>query len=266
MYNPSCSLIISTFNRPDALRYCLQSVFQQKKLPSNIYIADDGSGPETKQLIDEMQLKSPLPIIHIWQPDAGYQLAGIRNKAFAAADEEYLIQIDGDLILHPYFISDHLKLARRGTFISGARVMMNAALTARVLSGETALTSIPQQKSDLGKKYNGRWSPFLRTINYLFQRSRKNYKYVLGCNMAFWRSDLVAVNGYDESFSGWGKEDNDISIRLQNKGVKLRFLKFGGIIYHLHHPGADTSRMGTNEELLQKSIDGKITFVSKGMV
>ena len=89
--------------------------------------------------------------------------------------------------------------------------------------------------------------------------------YVLGCNMAFWKEDLLKVNGYNEEFTGWGKEDNDISIRLMNAGVKLRFLKFGGIVYHLHHNERPLSRVAINEELYNESRSKKITYVPKGM-
>src|SRR5687767_6702487 len=122
---PGCSLIVSTYNRPEALKRCLQSITGQSRLPDEIIIADDGSRSETKQLIDSFKNEIPVALIHIWQPDEGYQLAKIRNKAFSVASKEYLIQIDGDLILHKHFVSDHVRMSKQGVFVSGSRVHMD---------------------------------------------------------------------------------------------------------------------------------------------
>ncbi|HYE55412.1 MAG TPA: galactosyltransferase-related protein, partial [Chitinophagaceae bacterium] len=198
-------------------------------------------------------------------PDDGYQLARIRNRAFAASHGEYLIQIDGDLVLDKHFVKDHLELSRPGTFISGSRTMLDAELTGMLLKKEVSINDIEQHSRHFGKAHNARRSSFLKNLLYLVQRNRKNYKYVLGCNMAFWKKDLLAVNGYNESFKGWGKEDNELAVRLQNAGVKLRFIKFGAVVYHLHHKVADLSAVPGNEEKLLQTIRDRTTFVSAGM-
>lgn len=261
---PVTSLIISTYNRPPALRLCLESVKSQTILPGEIIIADDGSREETKELVDQYSSIFSIPVKHIWQPDNGYQLARIRNKAFAAAGNDYIIQVDGDLILHPCFIQDHLSISKQGTFVSGARALLDQETTAELLA-LTNYSSIPIKRSGLGKKYNAIHSKLLSTFNYIFQRGTGHVDYVLGCNMAFWKEDLFKVNGYNEEFTGWGKEDNDISIRLINAGVKLRFLKFGGIVYHLYHDERPLERVAANEEIFNESRVKKITSVPKGM-
>lgn len=91
------------------------------------------------------------------------------------------------------------------------------------------------------------------------------YKHVLGCNMAFWKEDLMSVNGYDERFIGWGKEDNDISIRLLNSGVKLRFIKFSCISYHLYHRKIRRKKNNNNEMLFKESVDNNIIYVMCGI-
>ena len=121
----SSSLIISTYNRPDMLRICLLGVLDQSVLPNEILIADDGSGPETKQLVDEFAAKSQVPIVHVWQADDGFRLAAIRNKSFAKASGDYIIQTDGDIILHKHFIRDHIHMAKKNMFISGARSLLD---------------------------------------------------------------------------------------------------------------------------------------------
>ena len=256
---PTCSLIVSTYNRPDALRISVESIFRQVQLPDEIIIADDGSGPTTVELINQLKKESPVPIEHVWQEDEGYQLARIRNRAFAAAKYDYIIQIDGD------FVQDHLNMAKPSTFFSGSRTMIDETLTKEVLQKQVHADEIPAKKDHLSKKTNAVRSPFLTQLTYLYQRNDRNYKYVIGCNMAFWKKDLGKVNGYDESFKGWGKEDNDLAVRLQNAGIKLRFIKFGAITYHLHHKVADLSAVPSNEEKLNESIREKRTFVPNGL-
>ena len=128
------TLIVSTYNRPDALVLCLKSIFRQTVLPNEIIIGDDGSRQETIDVIREYQQKSPVPLIHIWQEDNGFQLAKARNKCIARAHYEYIVQVDGDLILHNRFIEDHLLFAERGYYVKGGRVNINNRLTVRLCS------------------------------------------------------------------------------------------------------------------------------------
>ena len=260
----SSSLIISTYNRPDMLRICLLGVLDQSVLPNEILIADDGSGPETKQLVDEFAAKSQVPIVHVWQADDGFRLAAIRNKSFAKASGDYIIQTDGDIILHKHFIKDHIHMARKNTFISGARSLLDDGYSKAMIQ-QKKLSNPSFFSAHLGKRFNAFRNFLLMHINYLAQRGSKQYRYVLGANMAFWKSDLEKVNGYNEEFKGWGKEDNDLAARLSNAGVSLRFIKFGAVTYHLYHTEAVRENIRENENLLQQTVDNKITFVPSGI-
>lgn len=263
----TCSLIIATYNWPSALRLCLNSVLEQVILPDEVIIADDGSGPETGSLVEQYRARFSIPLKHIWQPDNGFRLALIRNKAFAAATSDYIVQIDGDLLLHPYFIHDHLRFARPGTFVSGTRALLEEGFSRQLMGAPAAPApaAIKISHPHVKKKYNAlRW-PLLSAINYLLQRKKTNVYYVLGCNMAFWKKDLWKVNGYNEAFTGWGKEDNDLAVRLMNAGVQLRFVKFGAIVYHLHHKESTRETFAVNEALFRQSIENKVTYVETGM-
>jgi glycosyltransferase involved in cell wall biosynthesis len=262
---PKTSIVVSTYNRPDALRKCVESIFLQTQLPNEIVIADDGSENETRLLVEQLVVKSPVKLVHVWQEDNGYQLAMIRNRSFVAASGEYIIQVDGDLVFEENFIRDHLKVAKHGTFVGGARVMMDQELTKLVLDDKVSTGEIPSYKEHLGLTSNALRSQVLSKLAYVYQRHPRNYKYVLGCNMAFWKRDLVKVNGYDESFEGWGKEDNELAVRLQNAEIRLRFIKFGAVCYHLYHPVADLSYMSKNEERLMRTIKDGSVFAKLGM-
>jgi glycosyltransferase involved in cell wall biosynthesis len=262
---PVTSLIISTYNRDDALQLCLNSVLMQTVLPDEIIIADDGSGKKTHDLVLDYKKKTRIPLKHVWQPDDGYQLARIRNKAFAESAGEYIIQVDGDLILEQHFISDHLNLAKKNVFVSGTRAMLDAGLTGQLLSGNISINHINKYGNQVIKRYNTYRNIPLAKLLYWINQSRKNYKYVLGCNMAFWKTDLETVNGYNEAITGWGKEDNELTVRLQNAGVQLRLIKHAAVVYHLHHPTAILTSVPANEQLLEKAIREKVIYVPLGL-
>lgn len=227
------SLIISTYNRPDALRLCLLSVFAQSRMPDEIIIGDDGSREETRQLIESMRQLTKIPILHIWQEDIGYRLAMARNKCVAAASGEYIIEIDGDLVLHKHFVKDHDNLARRGFYLRGGRANLNQTLTNDLCSAGILPKLGFFTRGFENKRENSLHIPAL--ARFLAPRYRKGRAPGLGCNMSFFRDDFIRVNGYDEFFEGYGGEDSDLARRLQLAGIKKRHLKFAGNVFHLWH-------------------------------
>ena len=258
------SLLISTYNWPQALNACLQSVAAQSLLPSEVVICDDGSGEATRKIVEKWQQKLEIPVIHVWHEDEGFKLASIRNRGFAAARFPYLIQIDGDLILHKDFVKDHVQFAKPGSFTTGSRVLLSKEFSEELLANKNESMHVMFKKNN--NLLNGLHLPFLQPI--LASRYKSNGKwlyYVKGCNMAFWKADILAVNGYNEAFTGWGREDSEIAIRLMNSGIKKRFLKFGGICYHIFHPEASRNMEEANTRMMQRSIDEKITRAKIGI-
>ena len=262
---PGCALIISTYNWPGALNLCLKSVLLQTHMPDEVIIADDGSNEETKQLIEEYKELLPGVLIHIWQPDEGFQLARIRNRAIAAAKSEYIIQIDGDLILHRDFVSDHLYLAKQNYFITGSRLLLSEPITKKLIEAESIAinTGVAIRSRNI---FNGFRIGFIRRFlaNKYKVRGTNKY-YVKGCNMSFWRKDLLHVNGYNEMYKGWGREDSDIAIRLMNSGINKKFIKMGAIAYHLYHHEANRNREEKNTEMMMETIKGKVKHCEKGV-
>lgn len=258
------SLIISTYNWPQALQLCLYSVMQQHVLPSEVIIADDGSGEETFAIIEHFKPNFPVPLIHCWHHDDGFKLAQIRNKAMAIAKGEYIIQIDGDIILHPFFIKDHLHIAEENHFVTGSRILLNEKTTRSLFIENKINYHFLQRK---GKNFFNRLRfVFLQDLLSKRYKTRGKHLYdVKGCNMAFWKKDIIRVNGYDESFTGWGREDSDIAIRLINAGVQKKFLKFGGIQYHLYHKEADRNSLNTNNMRMVASVENKTTSAKLGI-
>ena len=259
----SCSLIISTYNWPDALRLCLTSVSEQSVLPAEVIIADDGSTQETAKVVNEFQKFANIEIKHVWHPDDGFRLAAIRNKAIAEVSGDYIIQIDGDLILHSHFIAGHLALKKDRYFVAGSRVMLSKRSTENLLTHKSIdVKKYSRPQLDMNAIRNSLLRNFLATR---YKAKGKHTFYAKGCNMAFFKTDLIKVNGYNETFTGWGSEDREITIRLMNAGVKKLFLKNGGICYHLYHTSPSKEKEMQNEELMNKAIVSKSTWAEDGL-
>ncbi|OQP68017.1 glycosyltransferase family 2 protein [Niastella populi] len=261
-HTPSCTLLIATYNWPAALEQTLLSIKRQVMLPSEVIIADDGSKEETTKLIAAYQTGFPVPLRHIWQPDEGFKLGQIRNKVIAAATGEYIIQIDGDLILHPSFVKDHVHAARPNHFIGGSRVLLSEALSQEIFKSKQAGISLFHK--GVRNKFNALHAPAVARFIELFKKEKGLYN-LRGCNMSFWRKDLLAVNGYNEQITGWGREDTELVIRLYNKGIQRVFFKLQGIVYHLYHKEYDRTSVLKNDEVVQEAIENKLTWCEKGV-
>lgn len=247
MARPTLSLAITTFERPDALAAVLASALAQREAPDEILVADDGSGAPTRELVARVAAGSPVPLRHVWQPHAGFRLTRLRNLAIAAARCDYLVFVDGDMVLHPDFVADHRRLARRGWYAQGVRIALDAGATAALLADPRRLPGpLAPGLGGLRRAYALHWpalQPALRLAANAFVA-------IKGCNQGFWRDDLVAVNGFEEAFEGWGPEDKELCARLAASGVRRQTLMFGGIAWHLEHPPAARTRRAANEALL----------------
>ena len=245
------SLIISTYNWEKALNMCLKSALAQSVLPDEIIIADDGSKEDTKKAINHFQSISTVPIVHIWHEDKGFRLAEIRNKSIAVAKHEYIVQIDGDIILHTNYIRDQKSFAKKGVFLTGPRVLLLPEITKKTF--ETGNIYFNPFSKNIKNRFNTIYFPF---INYFIGAKSEPIEKLIfkvrGCNMSFWKEDLVEVNGYDESFTSWGREDSEIAYRLIKKGVQLKKLRLAAIQYHLYHKEQDKNNLEINNAILEK--------------
>lgn len=258
---PKVSVIVSTYNWPEALELTIGSIGAQTRLPDEIVIADDGSTDATRSLIARLQAASAVPIRHIWHDDLGFRRTVIMNKAMAAATGDYLIQVDGDVVLSPHFVADHMELAERGYFVCGSRVRLSEPMTRRMM--ERRQTTVSIVRLPPGYILNSLRSRVLR--HFMALRYAKAIDHLRGCNMAFWKSDIVAVNGYDENLLEWGHEDGELAWRLHFAGVRKKALKMGGNVYHLHHTEASRSNEHTHLRQLQATISERRTWCPNGI-
>jgi glycosyltransferase involved in cell wall biosynthesis len=250
------ALVITTYERPDALAAVLASVDRQTLPPHEIVIADDGSGRTTQDLIADHARRAAVPVRAVSQPHEGFRLTRLRNLAIAATTADHLIFIDGDMVLHPGFVADHVRSARRGWFTQGIRVHANAALTATLLADPGRAIGVASSGVGGLRRLYLLHSPSLSALTRTVANA---FIAVKGCNQAFWREDLVRVNGFNEAIEGWGPEDKELVIRLQNSGIRRQTLLFGGIAIHLHHPPASRAALPVNLAVLEATRrEGKV--------
>ncbi|HET9864958.1 MAG TPA: glycosyltransferase [Steroidobacteraceae bacterium] len=239
----SASLLITSRERPETLAAVLASVERQRVAPDEIIVADDGSGPATQAVIRDFLARSKVPARLVSQPHAGFRAARLRNLAIAAARHEYLVFIDGDMLLHAQFLADHLRCARRGWFTQGVRAHADAALSARLVRDPARYPSVATRGlGGLRRAYLLHAPPLARAC----RRVANAFVAVKACNLAAWRDDLLRVNGFDEEFVGWGPEDKELCARLVHAGVRRQTLCFGGIACHLHHPPVSRATLPAN--------------------
>ncbi len=258
---PDISLVISTYNWPGALSLCLQSALRQSVLPDEIIIADDGSKEDTKELVNTFRDICKAPVAHVWQEDKGSRKTRIMNEAFTKASYPYIVQIDGDIILHKDFIKDHIRFAQPRSFVSGSRVMIDERLTQTLI--QKGQWTFPVFTHGLRNRLNGIRMPFLSKFQEHYRQN--DIMYVRGCNMAFWKEDLLKVNGYDEEITGWGREDNELAARLINAGVCKRVIKFSAIAFHLHHNLRSRDSVAQNDAILNKTLSEKRIRCKQGI-
>lgn len=253
------SLVITTYNRPQFLEMVLRSVLTLRTLPCEVVIADDGSGKETKDLIDRYKSIFPIPLIHSWIEDHGYRLSKSRNVAIAQTSGSYIVQIDGDIVLSPYFIEDHAALAQKGYFVTGDRARLSEGATER--HTRKLDTKFSPFTWGLARPLTMLHSPWLNK----FMKGHSGLNKIRGCHMAFFKDDLIRVNGYEERFFGWGSEDFELAQRFFHVGLKRKSAKLMACCVHLYHEWQDRGFANQNEKLLQETIDNKSTWAQIGI-
>jgi len=254
------SLIITTYNRPEVLSLIFKSIEDQTICPDEIIIADDGSGNSTKECVEDFQRSSSISIIHSWQEDRGFRAAKSRNKAIAKSNYEYIILIDGDVILHEKFIENHLKHAEKNFFVQGQRVLVNESITKKIINNQ--YKNLFLFSRGLKNRKNAIYSAFLSKI---FLTRKNVLNGIKTCNLAFYKSDCINVNGFNNEIEGWGREDSEFVARLFNNNVCRKNIHFNMIQFHLWHQDSSREVLQKNNIILQKAIESKLNWCDNGI-
>ncbi|MBI5890610.1 MAG: glycosyltransferase family 2 protein [Nitrosomonadales bacterium] len=263
------AVIVTTYNNPAALTAVLEGYLAQSDRDFEVLVADDGSTPDTATLVKQFQARAAFPIRHVWQEDAGFRAAAIRNRALAATNADYIIFTDGDCIPPVDFLARQRKLAEPGCFLSGNRLLLSQSFTEQLLR-EKIPVHLWRFRDWLRAWRQGhieRLQPLLRLPNVAWLRklAPKRWQGAKTCNLSAFRTDLLNVNGLDESYTGWGQEDSDLVVRLIRAGVINKSARFSAPVLHLWHKESDRSHLEENQRRLQQVLSSTHIRALKGV-
>jgi glycosyltransferase involved in cell wall biosynthesis len=262
------SVIVTTWNREDALDAVLRSLSVQTDRDFEVIVADDGSGEATAKLITEWVPKLGRPLKHVWQEHRGFRAAEIRNRAILASEGAYCIFLDGDCIARPGFIATHRQLSEPDWFVTGNRILMSEHLTATILRDklDPETWSYREWARERGRGGINRTVPLMRLpLGPLRKLRWCAWRGARSCNLAVWRSDLDRIDGFDCAYEGWGREDSDLLVRLLHAGTRRKDGVFATGVLHLWHPTADRSWLPDNDRKLDDVRAGGRVIAERGM-
>lgn len=262
------SVIVTTYNREDALAAVLRSLARQGDKEFEVVVADDGSRGATKALVTEWRERLGVPLLYMWHEHRDFRAGEIRNRAIVASHGAYCIFLDGDCLVRPDFITTHRRLAERGWFLTGNRALLSAELTATILQQDVAAETwgIAAWIAQRLRGGVNRLAPLLRIpLGSLRKLRTRAWQDARSCNLAVWRSDIDRVDGFDAAFSGWGREDSDLLVRLIRGGVRRKDGIFATGVLHLWHPDADRSRLAENQRRLDGVVASNRVRAERGM-
>ena len=259
------TLIVTTYNRPDALEAVLKSIEHQVVMPDEVIVADDGSRDETRQLVERYMNGFPTKLLHCWHEDSGFRLSEIRNKAILQSSGDYIIMVDGDMVLNRNFVRDHIMLACPKQFIQGSRVLMSQQLTDEYLHKNNNIKLNWRTKGIKNRLNAMSIKGLMRCVSKYY--GQKGVDGVRGCNMSYWKSDVEQVNGFNQDFVGWGREDSEFVVRMLNNGFQRINAKFGCVGFHLWHPENKRSEeeLKENDIRLAKAVADKVLTCKNGL-
>ncbi|MEO7885600.1 MAG: glycosyltransferase family 2 protein [Polaromonas sp.] len=262
------SFIVLTYNRTDALLPVLRSLSSQCGEDDEVVIADDGSQPEQVAMLLNACPAFKCSVRHVWHPDVGFTAARARNLGASLATADYLVFLDGDCVPGPHFVAQHARLAEPGCFVNGSRVLISQRLTERVVNGAIDLPSRPvwfwiraRLVGDSNKLLHLlRWPRRLLRVKQGFQ-----WHGIRSCNLGVWRSDFASVNGFDETFQGWGHEDADLVLRLSHKGIRRKNGFMGTEVFHLWHRENKRDQESINKKRVFERMKTAVTQAEIGL-
>ena len=255
------SLVITTYNNPLGLKKAAESANHQTRPPDEVIVADDGSDEKTAEVVKHFAEIAPFPVAHVWQEDRGFRAAMIRNKAITISSGDYIILLDGDCVMNRHFVADHELLSEEGCFIQGKRILVSRSAVTAFDCGVADSPVVLTYMALLGKITNAHH--LFRLPRYPGFKNRK-LKGIKSCNMSFFKKDIIAVNGFNEDFEGWGNEDSELACRFFKYGLFKKVHPFMAVCFHLWHP---TNKIAThcNNLLLSTAIASNEYFCRNGL-
>jgi glycosyltransferase involved in cell wall biosynthesis len=240
--SPRASLLLATYEMPRHLALVCAALEGQSSRDYEVIFCDDGSGEETRRVIETFKARASVPVHHAWQEHQGFRKCRILNEGLRQSRGRTLIFLDGDCVPHRDYIRDHLDLQENGRYLAGRRVELGPRLSARLTAEKVRLGFFNYPRLEFIRSCLAGDSEYLnRSLRMPWPRLRKALKMdriadLKGCNYSVPREALEALNGFDEAYEGYGREDTDVELRLQNLGLRIKSLKGVALQFHVWHP------------------------------
>ena len=222
-----------------------------------VIVADDGSNDAHQAAIASAAVSLGLKVTHVWHPDVGFTAACIRNRGVSVANGDYVVLLDGDCVPEIDFIAQHRKLMERGCFVNGSRVLLSQEMTKTSIADQEPLSG-RSLAFWLGKRLSGDASKLAGLVRFPDFSIRKQksfvWKGIRSCNMGVWRETYEAVDGFDESFVGWGHEDADFVLRMHNAGLTRKNGYWATEVFHLWHPESSRGQESANAQKVRERM------------
>jgi glycosyltransferase involved in cell wall biosynthesis len=262
------SVIVTTYNREDALDAALRALARQTDRDFEIVVADDGSRAETARVVADWASRLALPVQHVWRAHDGFRGGEIRNRGIRASVGKLCIFLDGDCLARDDFVATHRRLAEPGWFVTGNRILLSRALTETVLA--EGLAAETWNFAALAREHlrdgANRLLPALRLpLGFLRKFPNRKWRGAQTCNLAVARSDLDRIDGFDATYTGWGLEDSDLVVRLLHAGARRKDGRFATGVLHLWHTPNDRSKFAANQTRLDAVLHGDRVRALRGL-
>ena len=262
------SVVVTTYNRSEALAVVLAGLQSQTDMHFEVVIADDGSRPAHRAGVEACAPRCGFPLAHVWHPDVGFTVSRARNLGVSQTRGEYLVFLDGDCVPHADFIAQHRRLMQAACLVNGSRCLLSQRFTQQVIRDGLAISRKPYsywlqrwREGDASKL-----APLLRMPDMpLRLESGFRWRGIRSCNMGVWRADFEKVNGFDTSFLGWGHEDADLVLRLSHAGVRRKNGFFATEVFHLWHEEASRDRASLNEGTVRERMRSGLVRAAQGL-
>jgi glycosyltransferase involved in cell wall biosynthesis len=253
------SVIVTTYNREDALDAALRALAHQSDRNFEIVVAEDGSRPDTGRVVENWKSRMPMPLKHVHHEHRGFRGGEIRNRGIRASSGETCIFLDGDCLARVDFVAAHRRLHEPGWFVTGNRILLSPHLTETILAQDLAAETwrFPALLRERLRGGVNRLMPTMRLpLGALRKLNRNVWEGAQTCNLAVARRDLDRIDGFDNVYTGWGLEDSDLVVRLLHAGVQRKDGRFATGVLHLWHPQNDRSQLPANRAKLDEVMSG----------
>lgn len=262
MLHMNITIIISVYKNVNALKLVLDSILNQSHKVDEIIVSEDGNSPIMKEFISALHISN---LVHLTQEDLGWRKNIALNNSIRTARGDYLVFIDGDVVLHKRFIEGHMYCAKPKRVCAGKRVELGQSYSEKLFNEQITIDTLANSfirrvislHQDKVRHYED--GIYISPKGYLYNNfiQKKHINYLIGCNFSCFKRDMESINGFDEDYKHPAiGEDVDINWRFRADGTEVISCRNIANVYHLwHKKGFGSAEGEINNKILKANFD-----------